>query len=784
MRQENLTMLHDTLSILENGSYKIGDRTVSLKLNHEQMKEAIVYLPDDVKRISQSSGLPHIHASERCRYNCINTDSFTLARKRTYEFSQIENEQKPVLVLNLANSVHPGGGVRRGAKAQEEDLCRKSSLLISLESKQASTYYDYNRSLHTDMGSNAVMIHPNVEIIKDENGNLLQDSVIVAVMTCAAPHLRNGQKDKPPQYEAMMYERITGMLKIAAFSGYTHLILGAFGCGAFNNDAKTVSDLFYRALKEFDFDGMKESDLFRTIDFAVMDHSPNQYNFREFSRNFSLSYSEPDQNEEDQARRAGNKGSIQIKKISITDLDTDAIVNAANDGLWVGDGVCGAIFKAAGHDKLQAACNKIGHCNTGSAVITPGFDLKAKYIIHAVGPRWTDGKHDEPQLLYSAYWSSLELAVKNGCRSIGFPLISSGIFGYPVEQAWRKALQACRDFLAKGNQIDIVFAVLSSGSVELGRKTLKEIAPQMVTAVKSDWQTSEMPSKHDHFTLDRSFTPDQMKALRKGNIPQEMEDKWFWYMEGDTLFAHRSWTGFCIYRIDFSPNNHHKVTVNRDPEQYECTSVDEDRDKLNKLLNWWTEASYDYYVAWLSETVDSMKKAGMIKDKLKVAGQEVDAVFFHLPYEPHGFLSNWYPSPFDLDGVHFTSAEQYIMYRKCMIFGDTDSAQKVLATEDTKKQQAIGRNAKGYVGSVWSGMRQLVAVRGLLAKFSQNDDLKKMLLDTGDAWLVECAHSDTTWACGIRLNEEERFDSSKWRGQNILGFALMEVRSILRKADN
>ena len=70
------------------------------------------------------------------------------------------------------------------------------------------------------------------------------------------------------------------------------------------------------------------------------------------------------------------------------------------------------------------------------------------------------------------------------------------------------------------------------------------------------------------------------------------------------------------------------------------------------------------------------------------------------------------------------------------------------------------------------------------AKFSQNEDLKKMLLDTGDAWLVECAHSDTVWACGIRLNEDERFDSGKWRGQNILGFALMEVRSILRKADN
>lgn len=80
-----------------------------------------------------------------------------------------------------------------------------------------------------------------------------------------------------------------------------------------------------------------------------------------------------------------------------------------------------------------------------------------------------------------------------------------------------------------------------------------------------------------------------------------------------------------------------------------------------------------------------------------------------------------------------------------------------------------------------AGNRQLVAVRALLAKFSQNEDLKEKLLDTGDAWLVECAHSDTIWACGIRLNEEERFDAAKWRGQNLLGFALMEVREILRR---
>ena len=168
---------------------------------------------------------------------------------------------------------------------------------------------------------------------------------------------------------------------------------------------------------------------------------------------------------------------IEIRKVSITDLDTDAIVNAANEGLWAGGGVCGAIFRAAGHDQLQAACDRIGHCATGSAVMTPGFRTKAKYIIHAVGPRWTDGGHDETRLLYGAYWSSLELAVKNGCTSIGFPLISAGIFGYPVEEAWRKALQACRDFLEKGYRVDIVFAVLSDSNIEIGRKILKEIAP-------------------------------------------------------------------------------------------------------------------------------------------------------------------------------------------------------------------------------------------------------------------------------------------------------------------
>lgn len=169
---------------------------------------------------------------------------------------------------------------------------------------------------------------------------------------------------------------------------------------------------------------------------------------------------------------------IEIIKKGITKFSTDAIVNAANAQLQAGGGVCGAIFKDAGYAELTAACNKIGYCPTGSAVITPGFNLKAKYIIHAVGPVWKGGNSGEPQKLYGCYKKSLELARENNCNSIAFPLISSGIFGYPKDKAWRKAIQACLDFIEKNEDydIEIYFAVLSDDAKALGEKTLSEVS--------------------------------------------------------------------------------------------------------------------------------------------------------------------------------------------------------------------------------------------------------------------------------------------------------------------
>lgn len=167
---------------------------------------------------------------------------------------------------------------------------------------------------------------------------------------------------------------------------------------------------------------------------------------------------------------------ISIVKKSITAIKADAIVNAANSSLAEGGGVCGAIFAAAGSKELTKACSKYGHCDTGKAVITPAFNLPAKYVIHAVGPIWNGGKHEEAKLLYSAYQSSLELAKDNDVHSIVFPLISAGIFGYPKKEAWEMAIGACRHFIDKneGYEIDIIFAVLDDKIIKLGNDELKK----------------------------------------------------------------------------------------------------------------------------------------------------------------------------------------------------------------------------------------------------------------------------------------------------------------------
>ncbi|MFQ6017661.1 MAG: O-acetyl-ADP-ribose deacetylase [Kiloniellaceae bacterium] len=163
---------------------------------------------------------------------------------------------------------------------------------------------------------------------------------------------------------------------------------------------------------------------------------------------------------------------IEIYPGDITRLDVDAIVNAANERLAPGGGVCGAIHRAAGPE-LAEACAKIGGCPTGGARITDGYRLGARHVIHAVGPVWQGGTEGEDRLLASAYLSSLALAQRHKLRSVAFPAISTGVYGYPLERATRIAVETVCDWLDREDGLDkVVFAVFGQAAERAYRDAL------------------------------------------------------------------------------------------------------------------------------------------------------------------------------------------------------------------------------------------------------------------------------------------------------------------------
>lgn len=221
---------------------------------------------------------------------------------------------------------------------------------------------------------------------------------------------------------------------------------------------------------------------------------------------------------------------FNIIRADITTLDVDVIVNAANSRLMAGGGVCGAIFSAAGKEKLQVACDKIGCCEVGRAVITKGFKLKAKYIIHTVGPIYGQNPAEEERQLYSCYKSSLELAASKKIDSIAFPLISSGIYGYPKAEALKVATRAITDFLVSSD-IQVYLVVYDKSSFQISEKLfadVKSFIDEKMVRLEDRRNAMERLAQEQHFSesmalpMAKQAEPEPDRALKPRKSLEEL----------------------------------------------------------------------------------------------------------------------------------------------------------------------------------------------------------------------------------------------------------------------
>lgn len=160
----------------------------------------------------------------------------------------------------------------------------------------------------------------------------------------------------------------------------------------------------------------------------------------------------------------------------------------------------------------------------------------------------------------------------------------------------------------------------------------------------------------------------------------------------------------------------------------------------------------------------------------------MEVICFHNPNEENGYLSNWFYSNFVVDNIKFSSMEQYMMYKKAELFNDVEIGQKILMSNDFAEIKSLGRQVRNYNDVIWNGLRQVIIYKGLIAKFTQNKNLAILLLGTGNSFLAECAVKDRIWGIGLSMKDPDRNFITKWNGQNLLGFALMQVREDLRKS--
>ncbi len=267
-----IQIARETLDIIKANGYLISGKNVVLSDNPQSLQEVVVYTPEKV-----AEALIGLEKNGRKGSRSINVDtldSLTSAKV---------NGLGKVLVLNFANAYCPGGGFLYGAVAQEEAICRCSSLYTSISSDKALKMFKYNQAHVSPEGSDYMLLSPNVSVFRDCECNLLDESYDVSIITAAAPNLYDEAYElKNPQLGKVMRRKIKNIIAVAAQNSYDTLVLGAWGCGAFGHNARDMAEYFYDVLVNQNY-----KRLFEKIVFSIFARNEYDYNYAQFAKRFN-----------------------------------------------------------------------------------------------------------------------------------------------------------------------------------------------------------------------------------------------------------------------------------------------------------------------------------------------------------------------------------------------------------------------------------------------------------------------------------------------------------------
>ena len=499
-----------------------------------------------------------------------------------------------------------------------------------------------------------------------------------------------------------------------------------------------------------------------------------------------------------------------------------AIVNPANNSLLGGGGVNGAIQRAAG-PQLKTECRRLNGCETGDSILTLGYNLSCKYVIHSVGPVWNGGFSGEEDLLISCYNSALKIALHEGIRTIAIPSISTGEYGYPVDEAAKIAVSTVSAFMEKHPDAfdDICFVLQDEHQTALYLEEIKEYEPKKAAPKKAPGRKKTKKGEADiadHEVLTVEENQDNGYAENPG-ITDRLDDS---NSDNKGNSTAQNWTSDSMANAAAANDS----ALNGGGAAKDSSAISEGKDDVagssyeasasgvsaNKLQNTGadgngaeadtgkeSEGTYnlpsipvsldmpDIQGLWNRYTIDKLIEQvhEAIINIYVCFGGDAASEIFSLEYAKN---------PLYVNGRKYVSVIQYMMSEKALLFGDINSYANILNESDPQTLLELGDKIVGADAEVWSKVFREVLFRGNVAKCLSDEEFKSTLLETGNCVLINADVDDDFYGAGVSKDklvdgsgllilEPDMWhkDGSDKQAENILGFVLMGVREYFMK---